>query len=136
MLARYTKAVFRGHDIYLAYTVSAMFRINDMLNDGDELLTVLDGRDEAGIERFSKAVCILAQSGAKAREAEGHEKPYVPEVEEMCAFIIPAEYMAIKKASIDAIMQGYGREVTNPDEEIDLELSKLEKKQNPPELTS
>jgi hypothetical protein len=128
MLTRYTRAEFRGNEIYLAYTVNAMFQINDMLQEGEELLTVLDGRDAQGIEKFCAAVSILARCGAMAREADGYKTSYVPDEKEMSVCMTPVEYMKIKQAAVNAIMLGYGREIINPDEEIDLELAELEKK--------
>jgi hypothetical protein len=136
MLVRGITAEFNGNEMYLAYTVNAMFQINDMMQEDEELLAVFDGKGAEGLERFCKGIEILAQCGAKVRESDGLKKSYVPAVDEMIIKMTPVEYMKIKQAAVNAIMLGYGREVTNPDEEIDLELSKLEKKQNPPEPES
>jgi hypothetical protein len=136
MMARYTKAKLNGKEIYLAYTVSAMFQINDMLEDGQDLLSVLSGGNEKELERCCEAICILARSGAKARTMEGYEASYAPTKEELLTCMLPIEYMQIKKEAVNAILLGYGREIADPNEEVDMELAELEKKQSPPEQAS
>jgi hypothetical protein len=136
MLARYTKAKFHEKEIYLAYTVNAMFQVNDMLEDGEDILSVFNGGNKEELGRFCEAVCILARCGAEARAADGYKDSYIPDEKEMISCMAPIEYMQIKKEAINAILLGYGREITNPDEEVDLELNELEKKQSPPEQAS
>ena len=46
MLCRYTVATFEGKELYLAFTVNAMFRINDLLREGEDIMSFLGGRSD------------------------------------------------------------------------------------------
>lgn len=128
MLCRCTTAKFKGHEISLAYTVNAMFQTNDLLKDDEQIMDLLDEHSCDGFERFCEAVSILSRCGKQVRESEGLPGTAVPEPEELIACMQPMEYLEIKRAAMDAILLGYGREVVNENEEIDLELANLEKK--------
>ncbi len=128
MLCRYTAAGFKGKKIYLAYTVNAMFRINDMLEDGEQIMELIDGKGDDGFRRFCKVVSIMAGCGAQARESEGFPRPEMPQEDELYYGMQPAEYMKLKREAVNAILLGYGREVIDEEEEVDLELAEMEKK--------
>lgn len=130
MLCRYTVATFEGKELYLAFTVNAMFRINDLLREGEDIMSFLGGRSD--FERFCKMVNILAGCGAQVRESEGCSRPAVPAAEELYARMRPVEYIQIRQETINAILAGYGREVVDEEEETDLVLAELEKKESPP----
>lgn len=132
MLCRYTKARFKGKEMYLAFTVNAMFQITDMLGDGEEIMDVMEGKGAGGFVRFCEAVSILAGCGAQAAEADGHPRPAVPGAEELCACMQPAEYIGIKRETLKAVLLGYGQEITDEEEETDIGLAELEKKEDPP----
>lgn len=132
MLCRYTTAKFKGQEIYLAYTVSAMFQTNDLLKDNEQVMDLMDEQGEEGFERFCETVSILAGCGAQVRESEGLSRTAYPNAEELRACMQPMEYLKIRRAAMEAILLGYGREVVDENEEIDLELAQLEKKGNPP----
>lgn len=127
MLCRYTAAEFKGKEVYLAYTVNAMFRINDLLEEGEQIMELIDGKGDGGFRRFCRAVSILAVCGAQARESEGFPRSCVPQESELYECMQPVEYMKLKKEAINAILLGYGREVTDAEEEVDLELAEMEK---------
>lgn len=128
MLCRYTKVKYKGQELCLAYTVSAMFQTNDMLKDGEQTLDLLNEHSMEGFERFCKTVSILTRCGKQVRESEGLPATATPEPEELMACMQPMEYISLKKAAMDAILLGYGREIVDEDEEIDVELANLEKK--------
>lgn len=128
MLCRYTTAKFKGQELSLAYTVNAMFQTNDLLKDDEQIMDLMDEHNRNGFERFCEAVSILSRCGKQVRESEGLPGTAVPEPEELITCMQPMEYLEIKRAAMDAILLGYGREVVNENEEIDLELANLEKK--------
>ncbi|MCM1026525.1 MAG: hypothetical protein NC432_08800 [Roseburia sp.] len=132
MLCRYTTAEFNGREVYLAYTVGAMFRTNDLLKEDEQIMDLMDGQGEEGFARFCEAVSILAGCGRQIRESEGLPGAACPEPEELRACMNPVEYLRIRRAAMEAVLLGYGREVTDENEEIDLELAQLEKKESPP----
>ncbi len=128
MLCRYTKARFKGKDVFLAYTVGALFRINDLLEEGEDLMMLLEGNDARGLERFCSAIAILAECGSQVRQSEGSPPTYAPDAKELLACMQPVEYINLKQEAVNAILLGYGREIINTEEEIDLDLANLEKK--------
>lgn len=128
MLCRYITTKFKGKEICLAYTVNAMFQTNDLLKDDEQIMDLLDDNSSNGFERFCKVISILARCGNQVRESEGLPGTSVPAEDELCTCMKPLEYLEIKRAAMDAILLGYGREVVDENEEIDLELKKLEKK--------
>ncbi len=128
MLCRYTKANFKGKTMHLAYTVNAMFLITDMLEDGEEIMDIFEGKGKEGFRRLCSAVSILAACGAQAAEADGLPRTMVPEAEELCACMQPAEYVDIRRETMRAVLLGYGQEIANEEEEIDEGLAELEKK--------
>lgn len=132
MLCRYTTAKFKGREMSLAYTVNAMFQINDLLKEEEQIMDLMSGQSREGFERFCAAVSILAGCGAQARESEGLPSVAPPDAEELCACMQPMEYLEIRRAAMETVLLGYGREVVNESEETDLELEQLEKKGNPP----
>lgn len=125
MLCKYTRAKFEGKEFYLAFTVNAMFQTNDLMQEGEDIMSLMGGGTD--LERFCKTVHILAGCGAQVRESEGYSRPAVPAAEELFARMSPAEYMMIKQEMVNAILIGYGREVAG-EEETDLVLAELEKK--------
>lgn len=132
MLCRYKTVKYREREIYLAYTVNAMFQTNDLLGENQQIMELMDVHGKEGLERFCKTVSILAGCGTQVRESEGLPGAAAPTAEELYTCLQPIEYLEIRKAAMDAILLGYGREIINENEEIDLELAELEKKENPP----
>lgn len=136
MLCRYTETDFCGEPMYLAYTVNAMFQVNDMLTADEEIMDLFSGKNEEGLRRFCEAVSILARCGAQVRKLEGFPPPAAPTAEEMFVCIAPAEFIKLKRKAINAIILGYGQEIVDEEEEIDVELANMEKKADPPERPS
>ncbi len=128
MLCRYTTAKYKENDLYFAYTVNAMFQVNEMLEENEKLFSLLNVSNEKEMDRFCKLISILARCGAQVRESEGNPRPMVPEPDDMLSCISPVEFVAIKGAAINAILLGYGREVHDTQEEVDQGLAELEKK--------
>lgn len=134
MLAKYTMVAIGGKTVHLAYTVAAMFEIEDILGEEDLFEALLE-QGKRGLETFCEIVSILSRCAETARKAEGHEAGYIASKEFLLACMSPTEYLACKKAAMDAIMLGYGREIIDENEEVDLGLAELEKKENRPRQT-
>lgn len=128
MTCGYTTTEFNGRKISLAYTVGAMFELNDMLEEGETVLSLLECKNADGLDKMCRCIEVLARNGAGVMEGMGFTRPYTPDKKELHTFMRPTELVTIKKAALDAILIGYGREVENPEEEVDLELANLEKK--------
>lgn len=128
MLCRTVEAEYGKKKLHLAYTVSAMFQINDILDETENVMDILATNSENDFVKFCKTVSILAQCGAQIREFEKLPASAVPSATELSICMDPIELLKLKKAAMDAVLKGFGREVVDEDEEIDLELAKMEKK--------
>lgn len=136
MLCRYAVAKFKRKEMVLAYTVDAMFQMGDMLAESEQIMELFESRNADGFKRFCEAVSIMARCGARARESEGFPRPYIPEASELMENMLPIELVELKREAINAVLLGYGREIVNREEEVDIELANIEKKRNPPEHPS
>lgn len=119
-----------GQPVFLAYTVRAMLDINRLLKQEDgeakELVQVVLGDDPADYELFFDIVEILNSAAAALRQSRGFEVDKVRTAEDIINTASPKEYIELKKACMDAILAGLGREEDNS--EADMGLAELEKK--------
>ncbi|MBP3701696.1 MAG: hypothetical protein J6I64_07385 [Lachnospiraceae bacterium] len=127
MFARIVECNLVGKKAHLAYTVGAMFDINDILGERD-LFDVLKQNNKESYGDFCAILAVLAENGEKCRREAGLEKKPYPTKEALAAGMSPAEYLEARHKILDAIMLGLKREVVREDEEIDLGLAELEKK--------
>ena len=133
MLARYTEVDFCGRKLYLAYTAAAMFDINDLLEEKQELIEVLSSAEKVNLKQFCSIVKVLSDYGENIRRVEGtSEKEKLITSEQIMAYMGPVEYLALKKAAMNAVIAGYGREIVDEEREIDLGLVELQKKTDQP----
>lgn len=131
MLAKYVEACMGGRKLFLAFTVTAMFQINELLGD-QELFEVLSCTGKQGFEQFCDIIRVLSCSGETIRQQEGYGKQEPLTKEQVAAYMTPVEYLELKKAAMDAVMIGYGREIVDEKEEVDVGLAELEKKTGQP----
>lgn len=133
MLAKYMEADFCGRKLYLAYTVSAMFDINDLLEENQELVDVLSATERENLGQFCCIIKVLADYGENIRKVEGitSKEPSITK-EQLLTYMSPVEYLNLKKAAMNAVMAGYGREIVDEEKEIDLGLVELQKKRDQP----
>ena len=135
MLAKTEKCVLAGKEIHLAYTVNAIFEINDLLGER-ELFEVLGTNDRENFSAFCEIIRILAVNGALCRQAQGYgQRDALPENGQWEASLTPREYIDAKNSALHAVLKGLGRE-TAEEEEVDLGLLELEKNVSRPERIS
>lgn len=117
-----------GAERYLAFTGEAMFTIKDEFGGVSELLSAMGNDTREGYAATCKAAAILAEQGELARRHMGHTPADIVDAEVISALTSPAEYAAVKAAIPVAIALGFGREIEDKEEEIDLVLVELQKK--------
>lgn len=127
MFAKTVTVMIQEQDYHLAYTVKAMFEIMDLLGEKD-LMTVM--MDNTGKEYQN--LCQMAEIMSKAAEDllfyEGQATGKVLNAEELKIGARPVDLLALKSAMTQAVAFGYGREVENEEDEVDLGLAELQKK--------
>ena len=135
MLVKTVECNLIGKRVNLAYTVNAMFEINDIIGEKD-LFEILGKNDRENFAPFCEVVAALAESGAQCRKEAGYSVGETVSAAVLRAKMMPGDYLAAKSAALQAIMLGLKREVIDEDEEIDEGLAELEKKENRPEPAS
>lgn len=119
------KITLAGRERYLAFTGEAMFQIAEEFGSAAELLEKCKTNDRDGLAAAIRAAVILATSGELARRYMGYDPEPMLEGEALSATITPAEIAPLKLAIPAAITLGYGREVTDESEVVDLGLQEL-----------
>lgn len=123
---RAVKVFLAGRESYLAFTGEAMFRINDEFGGSAELLDRMQEGTRDGLAVITRTAVILAESGELARRHMGYDPAPMPDGDAIAATITPEEIVRLKHAVTAAIALGYGREVKDEDEVVDLGLLELE----------
>lgn len=116
------KLTLAGRERYLAFTGEAMFKIGEEFGSATELLEKSKASDRDGLAATIRAAVILAESGELARRYMGYDPEPMLEGEALSATLTPAEIAPLKLAIPAAITLGYGREVTDENEVVDLGL--------------
>ena len=114
-----------GRTRYLAFTVEAMFQIQDAFGGSSELLEAMKESSREGFYATCKAAAIMAEQGELARRSLGYDPEPMTNAEEITATIAPSEIAALKLAIPSAISLGYGREIEPDENEVDLGLAEL-----------
>ncbi len=120
-----TQPTLAGRERYLAFTGEAMFKIDEEFGGTAELLKKTEPNDRDGLAAAVRAAVILAESGELARRYMGYDPEPLLEAEAVVATITPAEIVALKLAIASAITLGYGREITDENDVVDLGLQEL-----------
>ena len=119
------KIALAGRDRYLAFTVEAMFQIEEAFGGTQELNGRLMESSREGFADTCKAAAILAEQGELARRHMGYEPSPMLSAEDIATTTDPMGLPTLKSAIISAIMLGYGREIEPEDDEVDLGLAEL-----------
>lgn len=116
-----------GESYYLTFNGAALFDIEERFGGSTKLLDELNAGRE-GFDKLCQATAILAEQGELVRRHFGYEPGSILTEETVKALATPKDIVLLKQAVINAVMQGYGREVTNDQEEVDLGLAELQQK--------
>lgn len=119
------KITLAGREQYLAYTGEAMFQLQEKFGTAAELLGAIGKNTREGLSVACEAAAILAEQGELARRYLGYDKGPIIDAETIRATITPGEIAALKLAIPAAMELGYGREVVEENDEIDLGLAEL-----------
>lgn len=119
------KITLAGRTQYLAYTGEAMFQLQEKFGTAAELLGAVGKNTRDGLSVACEAAAILAEQGELARRHLGYDKGPIIEAATIRATITPSEIAALKLAIPAAMELGYGREVVEENDEIDLGLAEL-----------
>lgn len=123
-------AVINNKIYPLHYSIEVMFAVNEEYGSIQNALEILekDGRDSFDVLRF--LTVAMANDAELCRRAEGYEPAPMIEESEISPRMKPVEYLALKLAVSQAVNLAYRQEQKSEDEEVDLGLIELQKKEN------
>lgn len=122
---RVVKTRLASREQYLAFTVEAMFQIEEKFGGSGELLEAMKDSGREGFSAACRAAAILAEQGELARRSLGYGPQPLVEAEAIAASMTPSEIAGLKLDIMAAVSLGYGREVEAEQDEIDLGLAEL-----------
>lgn len=119
------KLTLAGREQHLAFTVEAMFQIEEKFGGSGELLEAMKDSGREGFSTACRAAAILAEQGELARRSLGYDPQPLVKADAIAAGMAPSEIAELKMDIMAAISLGYGREVEPEQDEIDLGLAEL-----------
>lgn len=127
-----TKVTVAEATYYLVLDGEAMFQIRDEFGGTTLLLEQIEKDSREGLEATCKAAAILAERGELIRRRLGYAPGPIPESEDFALLVRPVEIVGVKRAIVNAISLGYGREIVAAgDDEYDEGLAELNQKKTP-----
>ena len=114
-----------GRTRYLAFTVEAMFQIQEVFGGAGDLIDALKDNTRDGFSTACEAAAILAQQGELVRRHFGYDPEPILDAGTIAATMAPSEIAALKVAIPAALTLGYGREIESDEDEVDLGLAEL-----------
>ena len=100
-----------GRVRYLAFTVEAMFQIQEVFGGSGEMIEAIKGDTREGFSAACKAAAILAEQGELVRRGLGYDPEPMTDAETIAATMAPSEIATLKVAIPSALPLGYGREL-------------------------
>lgn len=114
---------------YLAFDGEAMFELRDIYGGTQLALEKIEPDSRESFTETCAIAAILAERGELLRRRLGYDAGAIPEKDDFLFMVRPFEIVTLKRAIMQAIELGYGREVTRPGgEEIDEGLVELNQK--------
>lgn len=114
-----------GRERHLAFTVEAMFQVEERFGGASKLLETVQSGGREGFSAACQAAAVLAEQGELGRRALGYDPEPMTDADSIAASLSPADVLALKLSIPAAIALGYGREVEPENDEVDLGLAEL-----------
>jgi len=119
------KFTLAGRERHLAYTVEAMFQLEEMFSGTKEMIDAVSDVGREGFQAACKAAAVLAEQGELARRHMGYDPAPLLSSEDIAATLAPSELPALKLAVTSAVSLGFGREIEPENDEVDVGLAEL-----------
>jgi len=118
----------KGLDRVLNYSVEVMFDVIDKYENIQNALKLLEQNNKESFEVLRWLAVKMANDGELCRREAGLDKNPIVKDADISLRMKPLEYEELKVAVIEAITQGYRREVVDPNEYYDAEFLEYEAK--------
>lgn len=127
MFAETVSVIFGGKEYFLAYSAWAMFQIQD-LSPEKGVMEVLAAQGSDGFSLFCEAAEVMSEAAEKIAGYEGKTIRETLDSGKIMSMARPVDLLELRRAMLEAVAHGYGREMNEEKEEIDLGLAELQKK--------
>lgn len=114
-----------GRECHLAFTVEAMFQIEEQFGGASELLETMEKGGREGVSAACRAAAILAEQGELARRSLGYDPQPMTDTGAIASTLAPSGASELTMAVVAAVSLGFGREVEEENGEVDLGLAEL-----------
>lgn len=119
------KCSLAGRELYLAFTVDAMFQLEERFGGTAELIETISSGTRDGFQAACQAAAVLAEQGELARRHMGYDPAPFPSPEDIAATTSPHGLADLNLAVTSAITLGFGRDIAPEDNEVDIGLAEL-----------
>lgn len=126
------KICLAGRECHLAFTVEAMFQIEEQFGGASELLETMEKSGREGVSAACRAAAILAEQGELARRSLGYDHQPMTDAGAIASTLAPSGASELTMAVVAAVSLGFGREVEPEDDEVDLGLAELNAQKKTP----
>ena len=127
MFAKTVSVTYGGKEYFLAYNAWAMFQIQD-LSPEKGVMEVLAAQGGEGFSLFCKAAELMSEAAEGICRYEGRETGEPLKSEQIANMARPVDVLELRRAMLEAVAHGYGREMREEEEGIDVGLAELQKK--------
>lgn len=116
----------------LHYSIGVMFDVNEKYGSIQDALEILEKDNRESFEVLRFLTVAMANDAELCRRAEGYDHKPMPfsDEKDISVHMRPVEYLALKLAVSQAVNIAYKQECKGEDEEVDLGLIELQKKEN------
>ena len=125
---RMTKTVINGEDRYLNYSIEIMFDVNEKFGNINNALETMEGNSIESFEAVKWFAIRMANDGELCRRSEGYDSRPMLSENAINIRMHPLEFSELKNAVVQAITNGYRRDIEDEDKEIDVGLEELNAK--------
>lgn len=123
------RAFIKGKFRPLHYSMDVMFHVNEKFNSLHEAMELLEQDNREGFDTLRTLAVLMANDAELCRRDEGYEHNEIIGEKDISIRLTPGAFVALKQAVVDAITMGYKQEQEDENEEIDLGLLELQKKE-------
>lgn len=136
---KYVTCVVNDVEMFLLYSVGAMFELRQLCDDADKIKYIDEDGDECerqpsildvinpttvdGIEKLFKAAAVMAEQGELYRRYIGYKPEKIIQYKDLYDTIKPENYFKFKEAVFTAVVLGHQREIEA--EHVDLAMEEL-----------
>lgn len=126
---RMITAFVAGKERPLHFSVDVLFAVNDKYGGADEALGIISQDTKESFECLRTLIVLMANDAELCRREEGYDHGEMLDVNQLSLRMRPAEYLALKIAVSQAVEIGFSQEQAKEDEDTDLGLLELRKKE-------